>query len=108
MTPPRADATDAEHFGFVLWVLRLSAGLSRSKLPKQAGLAEATIGEASSRPRPSMIWRAFLTCWALLSVSLPGPIQIESSMPTRTLPPMAAACAAIGIWLRPAPSTLQW
>ena len=25
-----------------------------------------------------MIWRAFLTCWALDSASLPGPIQSES------------------------------
>src|SRR6266536_3169899 len=39
--------------------------------------------------------------------SLPGPIHSESSSPTRTLPPMAAAMAAIGIWLRPAPSTDQ-
>ena len=39
--------------------------------------------------------------------SLPGPAQSESSSPTRTLPPMAAAMAAIGIWLRPAPSTDQ-
>lgn len=40
---PEPDATDAEHFGFVLWILRLSAGLSRAKLAKRAGLAEATI-----------------------------------------------------------------
>jgi hypothetical protein len=30
-----------------------------------------------------------------------------SSRPTRTLPPIAADIAAIGIWLRPAPSTDQ-
>jgi transcriptional regulator with XRE-family HTH domain len=43
MSPPGTDATDAEHFGFVLWALRLSAGFSRAKLAKRAGLAEATI-----------------------------------------------------------------
>ncbi len=41
------------------------------------------------------------------SASLPGPIHSESSSPTRTLPPIAAAIAAICIWLRPAPSTDQ-
>ena len=55
-----------------------------------------------------MICRAARTCSALLVASLPGPIHSESSSPTRTLPPIAAACAAIGIWLRPAPSTDQW
>lgn len=44
MSLPGSDATDAEHFGFVLWALRLSAGLSRAKLAaKRSGLAEATI-----------------------------------------------------------------
>jgi hypothetical protein len=54
-----------------------------------------------------MIWRALVTCAAFDSASLPAPIQSESSRPTRTLPPIAAAMAAIGIWLRPAPSTDQ-
>lgn len=43
MSLPGTDATDAEHFGFVLWALRLSAGFSRAKLAKRSGLAEATI-----------------------------------------------------------------
>lgn len=40
---PGRDAADSAHFGFVLWALRLSAGLSRAKLAKRAGIAEATI-----------------------------------------------------------------
>ena len=54
-----------------------------------------------------MIARACFTCAAFDSASRPGPIHSESSRPTRTLPPIDAAIAAIGIWLRPAPSTDQ-
>ena len=45
------------------------------------------------------------TCSALDSASWPRPSHRLSSSPTRTLPPIAADIAAIGIWLRPAPST---
>ena len=37
----------------------------------------------------------------------PGAAHSESSRPTRTLPPIATDIAAIGNWLRPAPSTDQ-
>src|SRR4029079_11927385 len=75
--------------------------------PLSTRISRASSGVAISNPSPSMIWRALVTCCAFDSASLPGPIQSESSRPTRTLPPIAAACAAIGIWLRPAPSTDQ-
>src|SRR6516225_3799376 len=73
--------------------------------PLSSRISRASSGLATERPSPSMIWRAARTCSALLLASLPGPDQSESSSPTRTLPPIAAAIAAIGSWLRPAPST---
>src|SRR5579859_7666611 len=75
--------------------------------PFSSRISRASSDVAISSPSPSMIWRAFVTCAALLSASLPAPIQRLSSRPTRTLPPIAAAIAAIGSWLRPAPSTDQ-
>ena len=52
-----------------------------------------------------MMLRMRVTWSALDSANLPGPSHSESSKPTRTLPPMAADCVAMGIWLRPAPRT---
>jgi hypothetical protein len=40
-------------------------------------------GVATSRPRPSMIWRAFKTCWAFDSAILPGPIHSAGSHRSR-------------------------
>ena len=54
-------------------------------------------GLAISNPNPSRIFRTLVTCCAFDWASLPGPIQSESSMPTRTLPPIAAAWAATRI-----------
>src|SRR6266536_304743 len=64
--------------------------------PLSERISRASSGLASSSPRPSTIWRACLTCMAFDSASLPGPIHSESSSPTRTLPPMAAAMQAVG------------
>ena len=46
----------------------------------------------SRAPRPS--GGSSATCSALLLASLPRPIKSESSRPTRTLPPIIAACVA--------------
>src|SRR3978361_1758953 len=54
-----------------------------------------------------MILRASVTCSALDAAIRPGAAHSESSRPTRMLPPIAAAIAAIGNWFRPAPSTDQ-
>src|SRR5580698_4078736 len=59
-------------------------------------ISRASSGLAISRPRPSMILRTSSTCSALEAAIRPGAAHSESSRPTRTLPPMAAAIAAIG------------
>jgi len=43
-----------------------------------------------------MILRASVTCSAFEAAIRPGAAHSESSSPTRILPPMAAAIAAIG------------
>src|SRR5437016_10598560 len=41
--------------------------------PLSTRISRASSGVAISRPKPSMIWRAFVTCAAFDSASLPGP-----------------------------------
>ena len=67
-----------------------------SALPFSPSISRASSGVATSSPRPSMIFTADRTCEAFDSASVPGPSHKLSSSPTRTLPPIAADCAAIG------------
>ena len=67
-----------------------------SALPFRVNISRASSGVATSSPKPSMIFTAARTCAALDSASVPGPSHNLSSRPTRTLPPIAADCAAIG------------
>ena len=112
--PQLESFSDASLMAAALTVMFMSMSLPSSgsedptlSPPLSTRISRASSGVAISSPSPSMIWRALVTCAAFDSASLPGPIQSESSRPTRTLPPIAAAIAAICIWLRPAPSTDQ-
>src|SRR3546814_332280 len=62
--------------------------------PFSERISRASSGEAASSPSPSMIWRTRVTCAALLGASTPLSSHRLSSRPTRTWPPIAAACAA--------------
>ena len=64
-------------------------------------------GCATHRLETALQWAAAAHRFHADVFAVPGPIHSESSSPTRTLPPIDAAIAAICIWLRPAPSTLQ-
>src|SRR6185312_13074072 len=75
--------------------------------PFSSRMARASSGVATSRPSPSMIFRASVTCSAFDFASFPLPAQRLSSSPTRILPPSAADCAAMRNWLAPAPRTDQ-
>jgi hypothetical protein len=58
------------------------------------------VGARDFEPSPSMIWRALLTCWAFDRQACRDRSRADPQ--ARTLPPIDAAMAAIGIWLRPA------
>ena len=93
-------------FFLELLVAGLLAGMLASSLVVGDPLLEVIMATRAGI-HGIVIWRALLTCSALDLASWPGPSHSESSSPTRTLPPMASDIAAIDIWLRPAPSTLQ-
>src|ERR1700730_6431879 len=91
------------HFLFTATALPLQPCERRRRVPYASILppplsfrmSRASSAVAMSRPRPSMIWRTRRTCSAFELASRPWPAQSESSSPTRTLPPMVAAIAAI-------------